>query len=73
MLFTVPVGIPYWDLGEHESMIIALFLPIIYCRKWRGTSKIKRGEMSSGTARALNIELTRLGQTGTRLIGWEVV
>ena len=28
-LFTVPFDIPFWGLGEHELLIIALFLPNI--------------------------------------------
>ena len=29
LLFTVPMGIPFWDLGEHEPMIITLLITII--------------------------------------------
>ena len=32
LLFTVTVGIIFWGLGEHEALIIALFLPVVYCR-----------------------------------------
>ena len=29
LLFTVPVVMPFWGLGEHEPLIIALCLPIV--------------------------------------------
>ena len=41
LMSTVPVGIPFWGLGEHEPLIIALFLPIVSIRNLRGPWKIK--------------------------------
>ena len=41
LLFSVPVGIPCWGLGEHEPLIIALFLPIVSRRKWKGQWTIR--------------------------------
>ena len=32
LLFTVPVGMPFWGLGEHEFLIIALFLLFLCLR-----------------------------------------
>ena len=29
LLFTVPVGMKFWGLGEQEPLILALFLPIV--------------------------------------------
>ena len=29
ILFNVPVGMPFWVRGEHEPMLVDLFLPII--------------------------------------------
>ena len=31
-LFTIPVGIQFGGLGEHEPIIVALFLPVLSCR-----------------------------------------
>ena len=36
LLFTITVGMPFCGLGEHEPLIIALFLPVFYCCNWRG-------------------------------------
>ena len=49
LLFTVPVGIPFWRLGEHEPLIIALFIPVFYRRNWRGNWTIKGSSCQSGT------------------------
>ena len=40
LLFTVTVGIPFWGLVEHESLIISLFLPVVSFSNWRGPWKI---------------------------------
>ena len=29
ILFTIPVGMPFWGLEEHEPPIAALFLPVV--------------------------------------------
>ena len=50
LLFNVPVGIFFWDMEEHEPMIVALFLPIIYRRNWKGPWKIKVSYWVSYTA-----------------------
>ena len=34
LLFTVPIGMSFGVLGEHEPLIIALFLPVVYRRNW---------------------------------------
>ena len=60
MLFNVPVGTFFWTLEEHEPLIIAFFFPIISCRKWRGTWKIKRRKGESGTAGDLHTEFKRI-------------
>ena len=31
-LFTVHVGVPFWGLGEHKPLVIALFLPDAFRR-----------------------------------------
>ena len=35
-MFEVPVGTPMWPTGNHEPLIIAVLLPIITHRDWRG-------------------------------------
>ena len=54
LLFTVPVGIPFWVLGEHEPPIIALFLPIVSRRNWKGTVTIHGSDWGRGRVRQLN-------------------
>ena len=56
LLFTIPVGIPFWGLEEHETLIIYLFLPIISHREWRGTCNVRGSKLATGTARELNID-----------------
>ena len=56
LLFTVTVGIPFWGLGEHESLIIALFLPVVHCINLRGYWKIKGIDWKYGTSRAVDLE-----------------
>ena len=29
LLFTVPVGMPFWVLGEHKPLIMYLFVPVV--------------------------------------------
>ena len=41
LLFNNTVGIPLWGLGEHEYLIIDLFLPVVYLSNWRGPWTIK--------------------------------
>ena len=32
LLFTVPVGVPFLGMYEHEPIIVDLFLPVVSCR-----------------------------------------
>ena len=54
LLCTVLVGIPFWVLGEHEPPIIALFLPIVSRRNWKGTVTIHGSDWGRGRVRQLN-------------------
>ena len=45
MLFTVTVGMPFWVLGEHEHMIVALFLPIKKLMYWREPWTVRVSEL----------------------------
>ena len=36
LLFTFLVGMPFWGLGEHEALIIALFHYVVSLRNRRG-------------------------------------
>ena len=56
-LLTVPVGIPFWDLGEHEPLTIEFFLPIISRTNWIGIWTVKGSEWDSGMARDLNTDI----------------
>ena len=38
-MFNITVGMPFWGLGEHETLIIALFVTVVSCRNWRGPWK----------------------------------
>ena len=41
LLFTVPVGMLCWILGEHEPLIVYFFLPIFSHRIWKGPWNIR--------------------------------
>ena len=56
LLFTVTVGIPFWGLGEHESLIISLVLPVLYCSNWRGPWTINDIDWTYVIARAVDLE-----------------
>ena len=56
LLFTVPVGIPFWVLGEHEPPIIALFLPIVLRRSWKGTWTIHGSDWLCGSFREIELD-----------------
>ena len=56
LLFTVTVGIPFWGLGEHEPLIIALFLPVVSFSNWRGAWTIKEIDWTYGTTRVVDLE-----------------
>ena len=43
-------------MGEHEPLIIALFLPIVPRREWRGPWNVKGSKLASGTVRSLERE-----------------
>ena len=29
LLFTVPVGIPFWGSGEYKTLVVSLFLTVV--------------------------------------------
>ena len=41
LLFTVPVRVPFWVVGETEPLIISLFLLIVSRRNWKGPWTIR--------------------------------
>ena len=43
-------------LVYHHHFIVALFLPILYLRSWKGTWDFRGSEFSSGTVRGLERE-----------------
>ena len=40
-MITVTVGMSIWGQGEHEPLMIALFIPVVSNTNWRGPCKIK--------------------------------
>jgi hypothetical protein len=49
LLFTVPVGVPFWEKHQHEPLIVCLLLPVVKRRNWRGPW-IVRGSSFASTA-----------------------
>ena len=49
LLFNVPIGMPFMGLGEHEPLIIALFLPVVTHSNCRVTWIIQGSEWVAGT------------------------
>ena len=58
-LFTVPVGVPFGGLGEHEPLIVDFFLPVVYRSNWRRPCTIKGSDWASETARFFDLECKR--------------
>ena len=58
-MFTVPVGIPCWGLGEHEPLIISLILIFVYRSNWRRPWTIIAIDSKSVTDRAVELECKR--------------
>ena len=54
-LFTVTVGITFWLLLEHEPLVIALFLPVVYRRNCRRPWKIKGSDCASLTEKYFDL------------------
>ena len=59
LLFTIPVGIPFWVLEEHEPLIVAFFFPIVLLRELMGPCNIRGRKLSTDTVRALEGEYKR--------------
>ena len=53
LLFTVLVGMPFWGMGNHEPLIVALLLPIITCRYGKGPWTIIGSDLVVVTVRDL--------------------
>ena len=45
-----------WGLGEHEHLIIALFLPIVLCRNWKVPWTIRGIDWGHGAVRDFELE-----------------
>ena len=58
-MFKITVGMPFWGLGEHEPLIIALFVTVVSCRNWRGPWKIKGSDLTYGTSRSVDLDFKR--------------
>ena len=59
LMFTVNFVMPFWGLGEHEPLIIDLFLPVFSCRNWRRPCKIKGSDWTYGTFRPSDLDCKR--------------
>ena len=55
-MFTVTVGISCWGLGEHEPLIISLFLPIVSRWNWKGPLTIRGIDWLRGLFRVFELE-----------------
>ena len=67
LLFTAPIGTPFWGLGEHEHLIIALFLSIVLRMNWKGTWTIHGSYWGCVSVRAneilpINPHPTKIGR-----------
>ena len=56
LIFTVPVGMTFWEWGEHEPIIIALFLMIFSGRNWKGPWNISESYWQHGSVRYFKLE-----------------
>ena len=54
-LFTVPVGMKIWGLGEHETPILYLKIPVFFCRNLGVPWTIKVTDWSARKSRAFDL------------------
>ena len=59
LLFTIPVGMPFWGLEDHKPIIVALFLPIVSRKECRDLLNVREINLAAGTVRALDREYNR--------------
>ena len=55
-IFNVTVRMLFWELGDHETLIIALFLPIVLRRSWKGTWTIHGSDWLCGSFREIELD-----------------
>ena len=53
------LGCPFWGMGVHEPLIIALFLPIISCRNWKVPWTIRGINWAYEIVRAFELKYKR--------------
>ena len=56
LLFTGTFGMSFWGLLEHEPLIIALFIPVVSYKNWRGSWTINGSDWVSGMFRDFDLE-----------------
>ena len=53
LLFNITIGMHFWGLEDHKPLIVALFIPIVSLREWRGPWNTIWAELAAGTFREL--------------------
>ena len=72
-MLTISVGIPFCRLEEHETIIVALFLPIFSHRECRGLWNLIGSELAVGSPISLEIEHNREWEgIRTSLLGGDI-
>lgn len=49
LMVTAPVGLPFWESNQHEPLILAILLPVVRRKDWKGPW-VFRGSLHSGDA-----------------------
>ena len=54
LMFTITDGIPFWGLGDHETLIVALALPIVTRSGWKGPCTVRGSDLESAMVISLD-------------------
>ena len=53
-VFTVNDGIPFWGLGDHETLIVALAIPVVTLSGWKRPCTVRESDLESAMVRSLD-------------------
>ena len=54
LMFTVTDGIPFWGLVYHETLIVALAIPVVTLSGWKRPCTVRESDLESAMVRSLD-------------------
>ena len=70
LLFTIPIGVPFWLLEEHELLIVAFFFLLSHAGNGEVSRISEEASCQKGQSENL-IENTRGNRKGFESLSWE--